>query len=327
MRTAGRVILGFALAAVAVWWSLALAFRLALPAPWPTVAALGWATLAASVLLAVRPFWRAGAILLVGLAGLGLWWSGIRPSNDRDWAPEYAHVAWGELDGDRLVLHNVRNFDYQSETAFVPRWETRTYDLGEITGVDLFLSYWGSPAIAHTIMSWQFATGPPLAISIETRRERHETYSAVRGFFRQFEIFYVAADERDVIRLRTNYRNEDVYLYRLAVEPATARALLLDYLRTMNALRERPAWYNAFSQNCTTAIRTHAIAIGGMRRPDWRLLATGYVDRMLYERGRLNTALPFERVKAAGHINARARVSDHDTIFSVRIREGIPPGR
>lgn len=258
-----------------LWWGGALAARLELPAPWPAVAAAGWVLAAGGALLGLRPFRRAVTVLLAANLGLAAWWSTIRPSNHRDGAPEYARVAWGEVEGDRLVMHDVRTFEYRTETEFLPRWETRRWDLRRLTGLDLFLSYWGSPAIAHTILSWQFAEGPPLAISIETRRERGEEYSAWRGFFREFEIAYVAAEERDVIRLRTNVRGEDVYLYRLTLEPAEARALLLDYLRTMRRLRDRPAWYNALTQNCTTAIRTHALAIGGSRRPDWRLLATG----------------------------------------------------
>ncbi len=324
MATLGRVLLGLVLFGVALWWSLALYFRLALPAPVPVVAAGGWLLAAVAVLVAVRPFWRAALVVLVGFGLLALWWGTIRPSNDRDWAPEYAHTPWGELDGDRLTLHNVRNFDYRTETDFTPRWETRTFDLSQITGLSIFMSYWGSPWIAHTFLSWEFADGPPLAISIETRRERTETYSAIRGFFRQFEIFYVAADERDLVRLRTNYRGENVYLYRLATPPATARSLLLDYLKTMNALRDRPAWYNAFSQNCTTAIRTHTKAVGGFAALDWRLLATGHLDRLLYERGAVDTQLPFEQLRAASNVDARAKAADQDPAFSDRIRVGVP---
>jgi len=324
VRTFGRVLLGLALSAVALWWSLALHFRLALPAPWPTVAAALWGVGSLGILVWLRPFRWAALLVLVGFALLALWWSGLRPSNRRDWSPEYANPPWGELEGDRLTLHNVRNFDYRSETDFTERWETRTFDLSRITGLDLFLSYWGSPRIAHTILSWEFADGPPLAISIETRRERTETYSAIRGFFRQFEVFYVAADERDVIRLRTNHRGEDVYMYRLNVSPATARKLLLDYLKTMNALRDRPAWYNALTQNCATAIRTHVQAIGIAAAFDWRLLVTGYVDRMLYDRGAVDTRLPFEQLRAAGRVTERAKAAELDPAFSARIREGVP---
>ena len=324
MRSILRVAIGLVLLAVVCWWSLALRFRLPVAPGLATAIGVAYAVAALAVLVWLRPFHRAAIVVLASFAVLALWWSAIRPSNDRDWSPEYAHVAYGELDGDRLVLHNVRDFDYRSETDFTPRWETRTYDLSRITELDLFMSYWGSPWIAHTILSWRFAEGPPLAISIETRRERTESYSAVRGFFREYEIYYVAADERDLIRLRTNYRGEHVYLYRLRTDPARARALLLDYLKSMNALRTEPAWYNALTDNCTTSIRTHTKAVGGMATLDWRLLANGHADEMLYERGALDHGLPFPRLKLACSIDDKAKAADQDPQFSERIRAGVP---
>jgi hypothetical protein len=324
VRTVVRLVLSVALAAVAAWWALALRFRLPGPDWLTTAVGAGYALGVVLVLLRLRPFRRAALVVLVSFGALALWWSTIRPSNHRDWAPEYAHIPSGELRGDLLTLYNVRDFDYRSETEFTERWETRTYDLSTLTGLDLFLSYWGSPAIAHTVLAWTFAGARPLAISIETRRERPEGYSAIRGFFRQYEICYVAADERDLIRLRTNYRGEDVYLYRLRTPIDRARALLLDYVRAMNALRDRPQWYNAFTDNCTTSIRTHTKAVGGFAAIDWRLLATGYVDEMLYERGAVDTRLPFPELKRLSWIDARARAADQDPAFSERIRDGVP---
>jgi hypothetical protein len=283
VRIVVRVAFTIVLVAVAAWWALALRFRLPGPDWLATAIAAGYALGVAVVLLRLRPFRRAALVVLASFGVLALWWSTIRPSNDRDWAPEYARIPYGELHGDLLTLHNVRDFDYRSETEFTARWETRTYDLSSLTGLDLFLSYWGSPAIAHTLVAWTFADGPPLAVSIETRRERSEGYSAIRGFFRQYEICYVAADERDLIRLRTNYRGEDVYLYRLRTPTDRARALLLDYVSTMNALRDHPEWYNAFSDNCTTSIRTHTKAVGGVA-PRAR---GGGAPRARHGRGRL----------------------------------------
>jgi hypothetical protein len=319
-----RFTIAIVLLAVVAWWSLALRFRLPVSPGLATAIAIGYAVAALVVLIWLRPFGRAALVVLASFAVLAHWWSTIRPSNERDWAPEYAQAPYGELDGDRLVLHNVRNFDYRSETDFTPRWETRTYDLSRITELDLFMSYWGSPWIAHTILSWRFAEGPPLAISIETRRERTESYSAVRGFFRQYEIVYVAADERDLVRLRTNYRGEHVYLYRLRADPTRARAILLDYLTSMNALRAEPAWYNALTDNCTTSIRAHVKAIGGPSMLDWRLLANGHADEMLYEQGALDRELPLDRLRVACSIDDKAKAADQDPQFSERIREGVP---
>ncbi|MBM4269732.1 MAG: DUF4105 domain-containing protein [Deltaproteobacteria bacterium] len=309
----------------AAWGALALTFRVA--GPWWLGRTIAFAFFAVvlAILLFVHPLGRKSLALALAFGVLFLWWSTIRPSNDRDWSPEVARPPHGEISGDTLVLHDVRDFDYRSETDFTERWETRTYDLSKITGADLFLSYWGSPSIAHTIVSWEFADAPPLAISIETRKERGEEYSAVRGFFREYELYYVAADERDLIRLRTSYRGEQVYLYRLRGRPELARALLLDYVETMNELAERPRFYNAAVDNCTTGIRVHAQHVGGARPWDWRILVNGYGDQMLYERGSIDTTRPFEQLKAESLIVERARAADRAPDFSERIREGLPP--
>ena len=216
-----------------------------MPSQWPpTLAILIW----------LRPFTPALATWGLAFVALLVWReASIRPSNERDWQPDVARLPSVDVRGDLLTVHNIRNFDYRTETDFTPRYEDRTYDLSKLRGVDLFLVYWGSPAIAHTIMSWQFEGAPPLAVSIETRKRRGQEYSAVQGFFKQYEIIYVVADERDVVRLRTNYRGEQVYLYRLNASAAQARALLMDYVASINALVEQPQFYNALTDNCTTA--------------------------------------------------------------------------
>jgi hypothetical protein len=179
--------------------------------------------------------------------------------------------------------------------------------------------------IAHTILSWTFDSGPPLAVSIETRKERGEEYSSVQGFFKRYELCYVAADERDVIRLRTDHRGEHVYLHHLSVAPGGARATLLDYLARMNDLAERPVFYDALTQKCTTTIRMHTQhAAPGSSPFDWRLLLNGHGDRLLYERGRLDTRLPFDELKRRSPIDGPARAADQDADFSRRIREQLP---
>jgi len=276
----------------------------------------------------LRPLRRALAVWAVAFLAIVAWWNTLEPSNDRDWQPDVARLAWAEVRGDQLTFHNVRDFDYRSETDFTPRYEDRVYDLSKLRGLDLFMSYWGSPAIAHTIMSWEFEGSRPLAISIETRKSRGQEYSAVKGFFRHYEIIYVAADERDVIRLRTNYRGEVDYLYRLKVRPEGARALLMDYVASMNALAKAPQFYNALVDNCTTSIRQHVTRIDpSASRLDWRLLANGYGDQMLYERGTIDTRLPFAELRSRSDITAKAKALDRDPAFSERIREGLPDPR
>jgi hypothetical protein len=287
---------------------------------------LAVALLLVSILLValVRPLLRGLVAALLPIVAVAVWWGSIAPSNTRDWTPEVAHTACITFEGSRVTIHNVRNFKYRSESDYERRWETRSYNLDRIRAVDLFLSFWGPTYIAHTIVSWEFDDGQPLAISIETRKEKGESYSALRGFFHQYELYYVVADERDLIGLRTNYRGEQVYLYRMQVPPSQARALLVDYLNEINRLADHPRWYNALTQNCTTTIREHALKAGGEGRLDWRLLATGHVDQLLYERRLIRTDLPLASLRAHSNITEKAKAADESPDFSARIRQGLP---
>ena len=278
-------------------------------------------------LLFVHRSRRTGYACFVGLLVLVLvWWVQIPPQQDRTWMADVAHPAEAVIEGSRLTVRNVRNFHYRSETDFDVNWETRTWDLDQLLGVNLVLSYWGSPYIAHTIMSWEFAEGPPLAISIETRKEEGESYSAVLGFFRQYELYYVVADESDVLGVRSNYRGEDLYMYRLNLDPATARALLLDYVEGINALAVDPAWYNAAAQNCTTTIRVHMQHVGRGNFWDPRLLVNGRIDELGYERGALDGSLPMAELRAKSRFDEKVSGSPLDGDYSRRIREGLPGG-
>ncbi len=299
------------------------------PASRPTAAALAafYAFASLASLFALRPLRRGFAAFVLLFAAVLLWWLRIEPSNTRDWLPDVARLPTARIAGNLVTIDNVRNFDYRSETDFTESWERRTYDLNQLRGVDFFLSYWGSPLIAHTIVSWDFADGQHLAVSIETRKEKGEAYSAVLGFFRQFELYYVVADERDVIRVRSNYRGEDVYLYHLTTPAATARAILLDYLEEVNRLAAHPKWYNAFSHNCTTTIRRHAQHVAPGNPFDWRILVNGYIDEMGYSRGTVDTSLPFAELKRRSNITAVAKAADRDPLFAERIRSGLPGAR
>jgi hypothetical protein len=286
--------------------------------------ALGLALLCVSSVALIRPLYRGLIAALVAVVAVALWWMSIAPSNNRDWIPDVAHVAQATFDGNRVTIENVRNFKYSSETNYVVRWETRTYDLDQVRGVDLFLCYWGPTLIAHTIASWEFEDGRHLAISIETRKQAGETYSALLGFFRHYELVYVVADEHDLIGLRANYRGEQVYLYRLRASPATARALLVDYLKEVNRLALHPQWYNALTSNCTTMIRHHAQNIGVAETLDWRILLNGRIDQLAYERGQIDTSLPFDVLRARSNITEAVRAADDSADFSTRIRAGLP---
>jgi hypothetical protein len=328
LRRAARILATIAMSLVVtatlVWGVLAIWFD----GPHSRVLAAPIAALLVLVSIALaalmRPLLRGLVIALFPVIVVALWWTSIPASNTRDWTPDVARTARATFSGNRVTIENVRNFNYRSETDYDPRWETRTYDLNKIHGVDLFMSYWGPTEIAHTIVSWDFDDGQHLAISIETRKEKGESYSALRGFFRQYELYYVVADERDLVGLRTNYRGEQVYLYRIRATPEQARALLVDYLDEVNQLADKPEWYNALTQNCTTTIRGHVQHIGAGGSMDWRLLANGHLDELLYERGQIDTSMPLADLRSRSNITEKAKAVGDAPDFSARIRQALP---
>jgi hypothetical protein len=255
------------------------------------------------------------------------WWLTQKPSNDGNWQPDVAQLAWADINGDEFTFHNVRNCDYRTDTDYTPHWETRTVRLSQITGIDLAIDYWGSPWIAHPIVSFQFADVSPLCFSIEIRKAVGQSYSTIGGLYRQYTLIYIVADERDVVRLRTNYRHEDIYLYHTTAPPDRARERFLEYVHSLNALRTQPRWYNAITTNCTTAIRDQRPT--GERAPwDWRILLNGKADEMLYEHGALLTGgLPFAELKRRNLIDDRAKAADASPDFSQLIRVGLPTPR
>jgi hypothetical protein len=279
-------------------------------------------------LLAIVIFVRGKLLKLVIVFGacalVAAWWLTLKPSNDRAWQPDVAQTAWAEINGDEITIHNVRNCDYRTATDFTPHWETRTVRLSQITGMDVAINYWGSPWIAHPIVSFQFSDGLPLCFSIETRKTLGQQYSTLEGFYRQYTLIYVVADERDSIRLRTNYRREDVYLYHTLASPAQARQRFREYINTVNVLHENPRWYNAVTSNCTTSIRAQRAV--KLRAPwDWRILLNGKADEMLYQDHAIATGgLSFTELKQRSLIDERARAADQNPDFSNIIREGLP---
>jgi hypothetical protein len=289
----------------------------------PAAAVFVLALLAGAIF--VRGKLRKLSVVVVGFPLVLLWWLTLKPSNDRPWLADVAQTAWAEINGDSVTIHNVRNCDYRTETDFTTHWETRSVRLSQITGLDLAIMYWGSPYMAHPIVSFRFADALPLCFSIETRKQIGQDYSALRGLYRQYTLIYVVADERDSIRVRTNYRpGEEVYLYRTLAPPIQARQRFLEYVNTLNALHAHPRWYNAITTNCTTNIRTQHPT--NERIPwDWRILVNGKADELLYERHVMATGgLSFAELKQRSRINERAHAADQDPNFSRRIREGVP---
>lgn len=293
------------------------------------------------VRVSVATLWGLACLVLIGVIAYGavivgvtifalafvvllLWWRRIPPSNDRDWADDVARMTTGVVAGSQVTLDNVRCFDWRTTTAYDPRWESRIYDLSRLNTVDMVLSYWSMSAIAHVLVSFGFGDAGHVVFSVEIRREKTESFSELGGFFKEFELSVIACDERDVIRLRTNVRGEDVYLYRVNMTPVHMRALFLAYVAEANELSRKPRFYNTLSVNCTTLVYQMMRRIVGRLPLDFRLLLSGYLPGYVYRVGALDSRYPLEDLRAFGRISERARRSDRSPGFSADIRAGIP---
>ena len=326
MRIIGRFVLGVVIGALTLWAVGMLYYSPLLPEEARAISAGGFAVI---TILAFLFLPRRGRTLLgfvAVFAVLVVLFLRIPASNDRDWQPEVAMTPYATISGDMITIHNLRNFDYRTETDFTPRWETRTYDLQKLDSVDLIAVYWAGKAIAHIMVSFGFAGKDYLAVSIETRKEKNESYSTLAGFFRQYELYYVVADERDVMRVRTTYRNpqEDVYVYRVNGPIKNVRRVFIDYIKSINDLRDRPSYYNTLTTNCTTSILMHTRMNPESPPMSWKILVSGYVPDYLYELGRLDTSRSLADLEKVSHVNQRAHAADKDPAFSQRIREGLP---
>ncbi len=322
-RVIGRLITIPLLALAIAWGTLAVYYSNAPTWMRPILAAIFAAGTIAIVVAIKSPAKRLLGFAAIFLAVV-IWWSLIPASNDRHWQPDLAVLPWAEVSGNRVTVHNIRLCDYRGERDFDVHHYDRTFDLDTLRAADVFIVTWGSPHIAHTMMSFAFDNDQYLCFSIETRKEKGEDYSVIKGFFKQYELMYVAADERDLVRLRTNFRNEQVSVYRAKAGPEVVRAVFLGYIKSMNSLRERPEWYNALTSNCLTNIRGHTLPYAPNKQWDWRFLFNGHLDELMYERASIDTSLPFAELKERSLINAKARAIPNDEDFSKHIREGLP---
>ena len=267
---------------------------------------------------------RMSALFIVLFLCVVAWWISISPSHDREWRPEVAVMPRAFIDGDRVRITGVRNFDYRSRDDFDVHYEERIVQLSHLTGLDFFVSYWSEGFVAHTFVSFIFDNAPPLSISIETRPEVGEGFDPVASLFKQFELIYVVGDERDLVCVRTSYRGESVYLYRLNSSPDNVRRLLMIYLARINELADKPEWYHLLTNSCTINIVRYANAAGRAGRFNIRHLLNGLIDSYLYHSGRVDTTLPFDELRRRSLINAAAQAADDAADFSDRIRASLP---
>jgi hypothetical protein len=334
MTSGGASLLRFAVtflatlvvASCAIWGVLALWYQAPGGQALKTLCVLLWVAFSLALLLAL---WQGRTTLgllafAVAFGALLIWWHRIAPTNDRIWADDVARMTTGTVDGSRVTLYNVRNFDWRSDTDYTQRWETRSYDLDRLNSVDMIMSYWTGPAIAHMLVSFGFDDGAHVVFSVEIRRGKQQSFSEIGGFFKEFELSIIAADERDVIRVRTNVRGEDDYLYRIQMPVPAMRSLFLGYVGEANGLVRTPRFYNTITVNCTTLVYHMMKRIVGYLPMDYRLLLSGYLPEYVYRVGGLDQHYSLSELRALGRITDRAKKADHSDSFSADIRQGIP---
>lgn len=313
----------------ALWVAGLLAYQLPGPGWVRAVALAAWGGFALTTAVAVaraRAGRWPGAVFAAVLVATGLWWLLLSPRQDRVWADDVAQrLKVVSFDGQHVVLDNVRNFTWRTDDDHDVRWERREYDLDQLRSADLILSYWMGPMIAHTLVSFGFEDGRQLVFSLEIRKERGESFSALGGFFRKFEMTLVAAEETDIVRVRSNVRGEDVYLYRLkGMTREQLKGLFASYLGEARKLDAAPAFYNTLTSNCTTIVYELAKQIAPGLPLDYRLLASGYFAEYARDLGVLTPGVDFATLKARGRITDRARAAGDDPAFSRLIRVGVP---
>ena len=322
-RALGHLFVYAVLLVFALWAVAALYFDVRIA--WLRIPCIIFYLLALVVVFVLfKTFWRRILASFACSVIVMLWWFSLKPSNNENWQADVSRTAYAEVQGNLVTIHNLRNCDYRAEFDYTCQWETKQVNLDDIRGLDLFLDYWGSPWIAHTILSFDFGNGNHVPFSIEARKQVGQSYSAIRGFFRQFTLISVISTERDVVRLRTNYRkDEDLYLYHTTATVPFARELFLDYIGLANDLHDHPRWYNALTGNCTTQI----FDLKAMDAQPFKLavLLNGKGDQMEYNQGNLATdGLPFDELKVRAYINPAAKAADDDPDFSARIRANRP---
>ncbi len=321
VRVTGRLVLVFVIFLMSAWASGAIYFS-NLPGAFLRITATIVFLLGTICLFAfVRKRRVALGVWLAVFAIVLLWWLSIAPSNDRDWALDMARTPHATVRDKLVTVHDIRNFEYASETEYTPRYYDKTFDLDKLESVDFIVSYWGGlKAVGHTFVSFCFAGDECLAVSIEVRKEKGETYSPLAGLFKQYELIYIAGDERDLIRSRTNFRNEDVYLYRTNVPPEKCRLLFMDYIKGMNRLAEHPVFYNTLTNNCSTNILDHTNSYPPYHSYSYRILLNGYSDELIYDHGSVDTSVPFAVLKERSRITDIAKAAGDGPEFSAIIR-------
>lgn len=318
-----RWLAGIALTLLLAWTALAIAMA---PLPWQparVVLAVAFAAYSTWALWRSRRAWPMLAVAVLLVAWFALW-STIRPSHEREWRPEVAVMPRVEVHGDTVLISGYRQFEYRSADDFTARHGHRELRLSDIVGLDFYVSYWREGPVAHTFVSFLVRDADPVAVSIETRPEVGEGFAPVASLFKHFELIYVVGDERDLVKVRTNHRGEQVFLYRTNVSAEAARRLFLVYAERINELAAQPEFYHLLSNSCTINIVRYANRAGREGTLDLRHVLNGWSDRYMYRAGFIDNSMPFAELRERSNITAAAQAAAGDPAFPATIRAGLP---
>jgi hypothetical protein len=297
-------------AMITLWMTGAIYYDVVDDDRWSPVLAFVWVGSVLVLFILWQPLWQPWTAL-VGVTGLFLiWWFRQQPSHDREWETAVAVLPRAVRDGDAIRIENVRNFEYRSLEDFTPRYESRTYHLANLKGVDVIFFAWGVGLVSHPVLVFDFGPDGRICMSIEVRFRKGQKYSNIRGFFRQQELIFVVVDERDIILRRTKHStDQDAYFFHMNVGVEELRAVFVDYIDAINRLHEKPRWYHALCTNCTTSF----YKLPSTRwRIDWRVIANGRLDRALYEDGRLDRSVPFDELRQSAYLNDIAKAAPEE---------------
>ncbi|MCF6174921.1 MAG: DUF4105 domain-containing protein [Victivallaceae bacterium] len=287
-------------------WSIA-SLSFILPWAWLQISgAILFALACPAALIFIKPRRRTFLVITGLVLVITTWQQAIPPTNDHDWQPSVARLPNIAVVGNEVRISNIRNFDYRTETDFTPRYYDRNFKLNELTSLDYILSYWDeNKAIAHSIFSFGLKNGDYLAVSVETRLSKKQKQSLLSGIFNQYELIYILADERDILRLRTNFRKEQVYLYRVKINQLLLQKVFVEIIKRAADLQKHPRFYNTLKHNCiTTLLADLRRAQGKPYSLDYRFILNGYSDELLFDKGALiSGGMPFKQLKEHRHIN------------------------
>lgn len=257
--------------------------------------------------LSWRPVWFPFTTLILATVLFLTWWMRLKPRHDREWDPSVALLPCAHRDGDTVTIENIRDFEYRTLDDFTQRYDARTYHLSHLCGVDVIFFNWGSRVMSHPVIVFDFGPDGRVCLSIEVRFRKGQKFSILRSLYRQQELIFLAADERDVILRRTKYcPSQEAHLYRFKASPEEIRNAFLAYIGAINSLCASPRWYHGVTANCTTSFyRLPSIRL----RLDWRVVANSRLDLALYASGRLDRTLPFDKLKHLARLNEIANAA------------------